>query len=45
MVGDVNVYMNDSDDLELAEVENMIAEQKRYYLSMSVLHLVVAWEL
>uniref|UniRef100_A0ACD5XIC6 Uncharacterized protein n=1 Tax=Avena sativa TaxID=4498 RepID=A0ACD5XIC6_AVESA len=28
MVGDVNIYMNDSDDLELAEIEIMIAEQK-----------------
>ncbi|CAM0871761.1 unnamed protein product [Alopecurus aequalis] len=28
MVGDVNIYMNDPDDLELAEIEIMIAEQK-----------------
>lgn len=30
MVGDVNIYMNDLDNLELAEVEIMIAEPKRY---------------
>lgn len=29
MVGDVNIYMNDLDNLELAEVEIMIAEPKR----------------
>ncbi|KQK23156.1 hypothetical protein BRADI_1g71575v3 [Brachypodium distachyon] len=28
MVGDVNIYMNDPDDLEIAEIEIMIAEQK-----------------
>ncbi|XBH57667.1 GCN5-related N-acetyltransferase 9 [Aegilops tauschii subsp. strangulata] len=28
MIGDVNIYMNDPDDLELAEIEIMIAEQK-----------------
>ncbi|ESR60971.1 N-acetyltransferase domain-containing protein [Citrus sinensis] len=28
MVGDVNIYMNDLDNLELAEVEIMIAEPK-----------------
>ncbi|KAL6649390.1 hypothetical protein ACP70R_013614 [Stipagrostis hirtigluma subsp. patula] len=28
MVGDVNIYMNDPDDLQLAEIEIMIAEQK-----------------
>lgn len=32
MVGDVNIYMNDLDNLELAEVEIMIAEPKRYLL-------------
>lgn len=32
MIGDVNIYMNDPDDLELAEIEIMIAEQKRYHL-------------
>jgi hypothetical protein len=32
MVGDVNIYMNDPDDLQLAEIEIMIAEQKRYCL-------------
>lgn len=29
MVGDVNIYMNDPDDLEKAEIEIMIAEPKR----------------
>ncbi|KAJ6808337.1 N-acetyltransferase 9-like protein isoform X1 [Iris pallida] len=28
MVGDVNIYMNDLDNLQMAEVEIMIAEQK-----------------
>ncbi|XP_047085084.1 N-acetyltransferase 9-like protein [Lolium rigidum] len=28
MVGDVNIYMNDPDDTQLAEIEIMIAEQK-----------------
>ncbi|KAK3148116.1 hypothetical protein QOZ80_3BG0290890 [Eleusine coracana subsp. coracana] len=28
MVGDVNIYMNDPDDSQLAEIEIMIAEQK-----------------
>ncbi|XP_020682500.1 N-acetyltransferase 9-like protein, partial [Dendrobium catenatum] len=28
MVGDVNMYMNDLDDLQLAEIEIMIAEPK-----------------
>ncbi|KAI0523414.1 hypothetical protein KFK09_005809 [Dendrobium nobile] len=28
MVGDVNIYMNDLDDLQLAEIEIMIAEPK-----------------
>lgn len=28
MIGDVNIYMNDPDDLQLAEIEIMIAEQK-----------------
>ena len=30
MVGDVNIYMNDSDDMQIAEIEIMIAEHKRY---------------
>lgn len=30
MVGDVNIYMNDLDDPQMAEVEIMIAELKRY---------------
>lgn len=30
MVGDVNIFMNDLDDLQVAEVEIMIAEPKRY---------------
>lgn len=29
MVGDVNIYMNDPDDLQLAEIEIMIAELER----------------
>lgn len=29
MVGDVNLYMNDVDDLHTAEIEIMIAEPKR----------------
>lgn len=32
MVGDVNIYMNDLDDPQLAEIEIMIAEPKRYLL-------------
>jgi hypothetical protein len=32
MVGDVNIYMNDPDDMQLAEIEIMIAEHKRYLL-------------
>lgn len=28
MVGDVNIYMNDSDDVQIAEIEIMIAEHK-----------------
>jgi hypothetical protein len=32
MIGDVNIYMNDPDDMELAEIEIMIAEQNRYCL-------------
>ncbi|EER95344.1 hypothetical protein BDA96_01G502800 [Sorghum bicolor] len=28
MVGDVNIYMNDSDDMQIAEIEIMIAEHK-----------------
>lgn len=32
MVGDVNIYMNDLDDMQLAEIEIMIAEPKRYLL-------------
>ncbi|KAG8387219.1 hypothetical protein BUALT_Bualt03G0230500 [Buddleja alternifolia] len=28
MVGDVNIFMNDLDDLQMAEIEIMIAEQK-----------------
>ncbi|GJN08794.1 hypothetical protein PR202_ga26750 [Eleusine coracana subsp. coracana] len=31
MVGDVNIYMNDPDDSQLAEIEIMIAEQKRIH--------------
>ena len=30
MVGDVSVYMNDPDNLHVAEIEIMIAESKRY---------------
>nr|GMD30134.1 N-acetyltransferase 9-like protein [Ipomoea batatas] len=30
MVGDVNIYMNDLDDSQTAEIEIMIAEPKRY---------------
>ncbi|RZC89720.1 hypothetical protein C5167_035715 [Papaver somniferum] len=29
MVGDVNIYMNDLDDPQMAEIEIMIAEPKR----------------
>lgn len=32
MIGDVNIYMNDLDDMQLAEIEIMIAEHKRYLL-------------
>ena len=30
MVGDVNLYLNDLDDPNVAEIEIMIAETKRY---------------
>ncbi|KAF7141426.1 hypothetical protein RHSIM_Rhsim06G0172900 [Rhododendron simsii] len=33
MVGDVNIYMNDLDDSQMAEIEIMIAEPKRFSLS------------
>ena len=39
MVGDVNIYMNDPDDMQLAEVEIMIAEHKRYLLFNMALFL------
>lgn len=32
MVGDVNIFMNDTDNPQMAEIEIMIAEQKRYLL-------------
>ena len=32
MVGDVNIYMNDLDDAEMAEIEIMIAETKRFLI-------------
>lgn len=35
MVGDVNLYMNDLDDPQMAEIEIMIAEPKRYLLLLS----------
>lgn len=31
MIGDVNIYMNDPDDPQMAEIEIMIAEQKWYF--------------
>jgi hypothetical protein len=40
MVGDVNIYMNDSDDVQIAEIEIMIAEHKRY-LSYNTNHVTV----
>lgn len=50
MVGDVNLYMNDLDDPQMAEIEIMIAEPKRYQLLLSsdadeaeVLVLVPIW--
>lgn len=50
MVGDVNLYMNDLDDPQMAEIEIMIAEPKRYQLLLSsdaneaeVLVLVRIW--
>lgn len=33
MVGDVNIYMNDLDDSQIAEIEIMIAEPRRYHLA------------
>jgi len=39
MVGDVNIYMNDPGDMQLAEVEIMIAEHKRYLLFNMALFL------
>jgi len=32
MVGDVNIFMNDINNPQIAEVEIMIAEQTRYLL-------------
>ena len=32
MVGDVNIYMNDPDDPQMAEIEIMIAKSKWYFL-------------
>ena len=32
MAGDVNIFMNDLDDPQMAEIEIMIAEPKRYIL-------------
>lgn len=37
MVGDVNLYMNDLDNPQLAEVEIMIAEPQRYLLFSSLI--------
>jgi len=35
MAGDVNIFMNDINDPQIAEVEIMIAEQTRYLLVIS----------
>lgn len=40
MVGDVNIFMNDTDNPQMAEIEIMIAEQKRYILWHSCHKLV-----
>ena len=46
MIGDVNIYMNDPDDLELAEIEIMIAEQKRYHLfSIGLVPLLITLDI
>ncbi|PPS17249.1 hypothetical protein GOBAR_AA03323 [Gossypium barbadense] len=39
MVGDVNIYMNDLDDPQLAEIEIMIAELKRFVVIVCVQQL------
>lgn len=41
MIGDVNIYMNDPDDMQLAEIEIMIAEHKRYLLYNTDDHFTV----
>lgn len=41
MVGDVNIYMNDSDDMQIAEIEIMIAEHKRYLPYNTKEHVIV----
>ena len=41
MVGDVNLFMNDLDDPHVAEVEIMIAEQKRYLIGLPFHQLIV----
>lgn len=41
MVGDVNIYMNDLDDPHMAEIEIMVAESKRYLVSLFMLELLV----
>jgi hypothetical protein len=35
MIGDLKIYINDHDDMELAEIEIMIAEQKRYFFLLA----------
>lgn len=43
MVGDVNLFMNDLDDPHLAELEIMIAEPKRYLISLPFHQLIVKY--
>jgi hypothetical protein len=42
MVGDVNIFMNDVDDPQVAEIEIMIAEPKRYFYYFSCFFTVAA---
>ncbi|XP_075518724.1 GCN5-related N-acetyltransferase 9-like isoform X2 [Primulina tabacum] len=40
MVGDVNIFMNDLDDSHIAEIEIMIAENKRYNYFLHLFYIL-----